>query len=161
MMNRRRLIEAVAAAAALPFLNRVASAQTSPKTKNVVFVHGLFADGSCWSKVIGRLQKKEASCPNHQRIFLERYARARRTRSAAICEDDPIPADAKVRAPGLAFAAATRSATVLNPLSREAINRFGDVPISTTGMKSLRGSYPSLLCSAASVAMEDELVTSV
>src|ERR1700745_1832410 len=32
---------------------------------------------------------------------------------------------------------ATRSATVLNPLSREAISRFGDVPISTTGMKSL------------------------
>jgi hypothetical protein len=53
-MNRRTLIGAVAAAA-LPLLNRVASAQTSPKTKNVVFVHGLFADGSCWSKVIGRL----------------------------------------------------------------------------------------------------------
>jgi transposase len=34
---------------------------------------------------------------------------------------------------------ATRSATVLNPLSREAISRFGDVPISTTGMKSLSG----------------------
>ena len=52
MMNRRTLIGAVAASAALPLLNRVASAQTSPKTKNVVFVHGLFADCSCWSKVI-------------------------------------------------------------------------------------------------------------
>jgi hypothetical protein len=39
-------------------LNRVAGAQASPKTKNVVFVHGLFADGSCWSKVIARLQQK-------------------------------------------------------------------------------------------------------
>jgi hypothetical protein len=29
---------------------------------------------------------------------------ARHKRSAAICEDDPIPADAKVRAPGLALA---------------------------------------------------------
>jgi hypothetical protein len=28
------------------------------KTRNVVFVHGLFADGSCWSKVIARLQQK-------------------------------------------------------------------------------------------------------
>ena len=42
-MNRRTLIEAVAASAALPLLNRVAAAQTSPKTKNVVLVHGLFA----------------------------------------------------------------------------------------------------------------------
>jgi len=58
MMNRRTLIGAVAASAALPLLNRVASAQASPKTKNVVFVHGLFADGSCWSKVIARLQQK-------------------------------------------------------------------------------------------------------
>ena len=44
---------------ARPFpCNRVAGAQASPKTKNVVFVHGLFADGSCWSKVIARLQQK-------------------------------------------------------------------------------------------------------
>ena len=32
----------------------VDGAQTLPKTRNVVFVHGLFADGSCWSKVIAR-----------------------------------------------------------------------------------------------------------
>src|ERR1700756_3725466 len=57
-MNRRTLIGVVAAGAALPLFNRVASAQTSPKTRNVVFVHGLFADGSCWSKVIARLQRK-------------------------------------------------------------------------------------------------------
>src|SRR5499426_444087 len=66
MMNRRTLLEAVAAAAALPLLDRVASAQTSPKTKNVVFVHGLFADGSCWSKVISRLQEKGINCTSVQ-----------------------------------------------------------------------------------------------
>ena len=48
-MNRRTLIGAAAAVAAFPVLDRVASAQTSLKTKNVVFVHGLFGDGSCWS----------------------------------------------------------------------------------------------------------------
>jgi hypothetical protein len=37
MMNRRTLIGAAAAVAAFPVLNRVASAQTSLKTKNVVF----------------------------------------------------------------------------------------------------------------------------
>ena len=49
-MNRWTLIGAAAAVAAFPVLDRVASAQTSLKTKNVVFVRGLFADGSCWSK---------------------------------------------------------------------------------------------------------------
>src|SRR6202051_3679044 len=52
-MDRRTFVGTLAAAgAALPLLNQVASAQTSLKTKNVVFVHGLFADGSSWSKVI-------------------------------------------------------------------------------------------------------------
>ena len=65
-MNRRTLIGAVAAAAAAPVLNQVASAQTSLKTKNVAFVHGLFADGSCWSKVIDRLQQKGVNCTSVQ-----------------------------------------------------------------------------------------------
>lgn len=76
-MNRRNLIGAVAASAALPLLDRVASAQTSSKTaspktqpslktKNVVFVHGLFADGSCWSKIIARLQRKGVNCTSVQ-----------------------------------------------------------------------------------------------
>src|SRR5258707_9793647 len=62
MMNRRTLIGAFAAGAALPLLNQVASSQPSPKTKNVVFVHGLFADGSSWSKIIPRLREKGITC---------------------------------------------------------------------------------------------------
>src|SRR6202162_1421277 len=65
-MNRRTLIGAAAAVIASPLLSRVASAQTSLKTKNVVFVHGLFADGSCWSKVIARLQQKGVNCTSVQ-----------------------------------------------------------------------------------------------
>src|SRR5499433_864902 len=42
--------------AASSFLSRTALAQTAPKAKNVVLVHGLFADGSSWSEVIPRLQ---------------------------------------------------------------------------------------------------------
>src|ERR1700732_166228 len=66
MMNRRTLIGAFAAGAALPLLNQVASSQPSPKTKNVVFVHGLFADGSSWSKIIPRLQEKGINCTSVQ-----------------------------------------------------------------------------------------------
>src|SRR3954470_8604405 len=65
-MNRRTLIGAAAAGAAIPLLNRVATAQASAKTKNVVFVHGLFADGSCWSKVIARLQQQGVNCTSVQ-----------------------------------------------------------------------------------------------
>src|SRR6201993_1936642 len=66
MMNRRTLIGAFAAGAALPLLNQAASSQPSPKTTNVVFVHGLFADGSCWSKVIAPLQQKGVNCTSVQ-----------------------------------------------------------------------------------------------
>src|SRR5690349_25173319 len=66
-MDRRTFLGTLAAAgAALPLLNQVANAQTSLKTKNVVFVHGLFADGSCWSKVIARLQQKGVNCTSVQ-----------------------------------------------------------------------------------------------
>src|ERR1700726_3409232 len=66
-MDRRTFVGTlVAAGAALPLINQVASAQTSLKTKNVVFVHGLFADGSSWSKVIPRLQEKGINCTSVQ-----------------------------------------------------------------------------------------------
>jgi pimeloyl-ACP methyl ester carboxylesterase len=65
-VNRRTLIGAAVAGVALPLFARVASAQTSVKTKNVVFVHGLFADGSCWSKVIARLQQRGINCTSVQ-----------------------------------------------------------------------------------------------
>src|ERR1700677_656645 len=66
-MDRRNFMGMLTAAgAALPLLNRVAIAQTAPKTKNVVFVHGLFADGSCWAKVIARLQPKGINCTSVQ-----------------------------------------------------------------------------------------------
>jgi pimeloyl-ACP methyl ester carboxylesterase len=55
MIDRRALISGFAAGAAVlagagPTLAR------SDEVRNVVLVHGLFADGSCWSEVIARLQ---------------------------------------------------------------------------------------------------------
>jgi pimeloyl-ACP methyl ester carboxylesterase len=50
----------VAAAGAVSTLIPAAAAQQSAPVaaRNVVLVHGLFADGSCWSEVIARLQAK-------------------------------------------------------------------------------------------------------
>jgi len=56
-MDRRTFVSILAAAgAASPIFQNAANAQPVPKVRNLVLVHGLFADGSCWSEVIPRLQ---------------------------------------------------------------------------------------------------------
>ena len=57
-MNRRTFVGMVAVGAAGTFFRgSAATAAPVPKARNVVLVHGLFADGSSWSEVIARLQK--------------------------------------------------------------------------------------------------------
>lgn len=60
MMNRRTFSKALAAgAAATVVASHAAAAVVAPAAaRNVVFVHGLFADGSSWSEVVARLQAK-------------------------------------------------------------------------------------------------------
>jgi pimeloyl-ACP methyl ester carboxylesterase len=55
-INRRAFASIVAAGAASVLFQGGAAAQSAPKARNVVLVHGLFADGSSWSEVIARLQ---------------------------------------------------------------------------------------------------------
>ncbi|MGY3696065.1 pimeloyl-ACP methyl ester carboxylesterase [Bradyrhizobium sp. USDA 3240] len=58
MMNRRIFSTALLAGAAASLVSSRGIAATTPpvKARNVVLVHGLFADGSCWSEIIPRLQ---------------------------------------------------------------------------------------------------------
>ncbi|HWZ38722.1 MAG TPA: alpha/beta hydrolase [Bradyrhizobium sp.] len=57
MMDRRAFSTALAAAAAASLLPAARSFAASPvKARNIVLLHGLFADGSCWTEVIARLQ---------------------------------------------------------------------------------------------------------
>ena len=58
MMNRRTFATTLLAGAAASLVSTRGMAAGSPpvKARNVVLVHGLFADGSCWSEVIPRLQ---------------------------------------------------------------------------------------------------------
>lgn len=57
MINRRHFSTALAAGAAASLVSPFARAQTAaPRIRNVVLVHGAYADESCWSDVIGRLQ---------------------------------------------------------------------------------------------------------
>jgi pimeloyl-ACP methyl ester carboxylesterase len=59
MMSRRDFSLAVAASAAASLVSTRGIAATSPlvKARNVVLVHGLFADGSSWAEVIPDLQR--------------------------------------------------------------------------------------------------------
>lgn len=58
MMNRRTFSAALVAGAAASLLatRGMAATSASVKARNVVLAHGLFADGSCWTEVIARLQ---------------------------------------------------------------------------------------------------------
>src|SRR6201989_529405 len=57
-MNRRDFSTALLAGAAASLISPrgMAANVAPPKARNVVLVHGLFADGSCWTEVIARLQ---------------------------------------------------------------------------------------------------------
>jgi pimeloyl-ACP methyl ester carboxylesterase len=57
-MNRRDFSFALVAGAAASLISTrgTAAAPNPVKARNVVLVHGLFADGSCWTDVISRLQ---------------------------------------------------------------------------------------------------------
>jgi pimeloyl-ACP methyl ester carboxylesterase len=58
MIDRRTLSTMLVAGAATSLLGGAskAQAQAPAAARNVVLVHGAYADGSCWSEVIGRLQ---------------------------------------------------------------------------------------------------------
>lgn len=56
MISRRTFTSAFAAATTTSLMPRLVRADSVPAVRNVVLVHGLFADGSCWSEVIARLQ---------------------------------------------------------------------------------------------------------
>jgi len=58
MIDRRTLLTMLIAGVATSLCGRSSTAQAQPavSARNVVLVHGAYADGSCWSEVIGRLQ---------------------------------------------------------------------------------------------------------
>lgn len=61
MLGRRSFNAGLIAVATTQAVSPAAvfAAKTSPaKARNIAMVHGLFADGSCWSEVIARLQPK-------------------------------------------------------------------------------------------------------
>jgi pimeloyl-ACP methyl ester carboxylesterase len=56
MMSCRALTSVLVACTIAGTMPATAGAQKPPQARNIVLVHGLFADGSSWSEVIARLQ---------------------------------------------------------------------------------------------------------
>jgi len=67
-----------------------------------------------------------------------------RKRSALRWVALPTPAEAKLKEPGLALAAATRSDAVWKPFDGETTSTFGLLPSETTAAKSAAVSYDAL-----------------
>lgn len=102
-MNRRDFTKALIAGAAVTTLAGRAAAQTAPATlsqatpspaarvaaRNVVLVHGAYADGSCWSQVIGRLQQAGLNPTAVQHPLTTLEAGVEATRRALALQDGP------------------------------------------------------------------------
>src|SRR5260370_30252285 len=95
MMNRRTFSTALltGAAASLISTRGMAANATPEQARNVVLVHGLFADGSSWSEVIPRLQAaglNVTSVQNPLTTLPEAVASAERVLARQGCPTAPV-----------------------------------------------------------------------
>ncbi|WP_158812503.1 alpha/beta fold hydrolase [Methylocapsa sp. S129] len=88
-MDRRTFMTMIAAGAASSLLQGAAVAQPAPKARNVVLVHGLFADGSCWSEVIARLQPRGIRVTAVQNPLTTLQAAVEATQRVLALQDGP------------------------------------------------------------------------
>jgi len=81
MIDRRTFSVSLAAGVATSVLGVTGNAQSAANVSNVVFVHGAYADGSCWAQEITSLQAagfNVTSVQNHLVSFADDVASAKR-----------------------------------------------------------------------------------
>ena len=89
-MDRRMFVGMVATGATTAVLQGGAAAQPVLGARNVVLVHGLFADGSCWSEVIARLQSKGFQVTAVQNPLTSLQASVEETQRVLASQQGPI-----------------------------------------------------------------------
>src|SRR6201985_597644 len=91
IMNRRYFSAAMVAgaAASLTSASVMAALPVPTKARNIVLVHGLFADGSCWSEVIPRLQAAGLNATSVQNPLTTREESVPAARRALARQDGP------------------------------------------------------------------------
>jgi pimeloyl-ACP methyl ester carboxylesterase len=90
MIDRRRFSTLLAASALAPGFSRKARAQAAPAVRSAVLVHGLFADGSCWSEVIARLQVRGLNATAVQNPLTTLDAAVDSVRRVLARQDGPV-----------------------------------------------------------------------
>jgi pimeloyl-ACP methyl ester carboxylesterase len=88
-LNRRSFLAVLAAGAAASCFSSRSMAQTTPRARNVVLVHGAYADGSCWSDVVVRLQKAGLRATAVQNPLTSLAADVEATRRILALQDGP------------------------------------------------------------------------
>jgi pimeloyl-ACP methyl ester carboxylesterase len=88
MLSRRTLFAGLAAGVALA-ATRPAFAATPPKVRNIVLVHGAYADGSSWSEVIPLLQQAGLNVTAVQNPLMSLEDDCNYTRRALALQDGP------------------------------------------------------------------------
>ena len=88
-MDRRTFVNMVAAGGASYLLPRAADAHPAPKVRNVVLTHDVFADRSCWSEVITRLQAKGMHATAVQNPLATLQAGVDATQDVLTLQQDP------------------------------------------------------------------------
>jgi pimeloyl-ACP methyl ester carboxylesterase len=89
MMSRRTFNALLATGAVVSLAPEVIRAQNVTKAKNVVLVHGLYADGSSWLEVIPRLQSAGLKVTAVQNPLVSIAEDAAATRRALALQDGP------------------------------------------------------------------------
>jgi pimeloyl-ACP methyl ester carboxylesterase len=89
MMDRRSFTATLISGAAGSLLAPAAQAQTKATARNVVLVHGAYADGSCWTEVIGRLQQVGLRAMAVQNPLTSLAADVEATRRILALQDGP------------------------------------------------------------------------
>jgi pimeloyl-ACP methyl ester carboxylesterase len=89
VVNRRAFNAMLAAGIVSSLASKVATAQKVPAAKNVVLVHGLYADGSCWLDVIPLLQRVGLNVTAVQNPLTSLADSAAATRRVLALQDGP------------------------------------------------------------------------
>jgi pimeloyl-ACP methyl ester carboxylesterase len=90
MINRRTFASTFAAGTIAALMVDLARAEEGPRAQNIVLVHGLFADGSCWSEVIARLQPAGLNVTAVQNPLTTLDDAVAETKRVLVRQDGPI-----------------------------------------------------------------------
>jgi predicted alpha/beta hydrolase family esterase len=153
MLSRRGFNSMFAGAVASSMVPALCRTQGTQSAKNVVLVHGLYADGSCWLDVIPHLQRAGLNVTAVQNPLTSLEEDAAATRRALAMQDGPTVLV------GHSFAGTIISETGTDPIVSALVYVAARAPDAGEDFAALAGNFPKPPASAGVVrAGADELV---